>query len=120
MPLGATEVRGEEGLHEVPRDLGSDRPAPHAQDVHVVVLDALACREVIVHQRGADAAHLVRAYRRADATAADTDAARDLPGYDRARERDHEVRAHLDSSPSLAGGAARSACGCHFPAAFSW
>ena len=80
MPLGLTELGGEKGLDEIPGDGGSDRPSAHAQDVEVIVLDALLRREVVVDERRADARDLVGADRRADAAAADRHAALDPSG----------------------------------------
>ena len=84
----AAEIR----LDEIPGDFGSDRPAAHAEHVHVVILHALLRREVVVDERGADARDLVGADRRADAASADGHAAFDRPRHDGAGERDHEVR----------------------------
>src|SRR5512147_1578851 len=68
---GGAVFRGEECLHEVPGHFRTDRAAAHAQDVHVIVLNALLRREMIVNQTGANAFHLVGANGGADAAAAD-------------------------------------------------
>ena len=73
--LGLAELGGQERLDEVPGHGRSHGPAAHAEDVHVIVLDALPGREMVVDQRGADARNLVGADRRADAAAADRHAA---------------------------------------------
>ena len=75
MPLGLAELGGEERLDEIPGDGGSDRPSAHAEDVEVIVLDALLRGEMVVDERRADAGDLVGADRRADAAAADRHAA---------------------------------------------
>jgi hypothetical protein len=69
--LGRAECRREKRLDEVPCDSWADRSAAYTEDVHVIVLDALPGREVVVDQRCADSAHLVCAYGSAHATAAD-------------------------------------------------
>ena len=65
MPIGLTELGAEERLDEIPGDGGPDRPSAHAEDVEVIVLDALLRGEVVVDERGADAGDLVGADRRA-------------------------------------------------------
>jgi len=59
MPLGLTELGGQEGLDQVPSHCRSHCPPAHADNVHVIVLDPLAGREMIVDQRGANARNLV-------------------------------------------------------------
>src|SRR5580700_1448319 len=53
----------------------ADDARTHHQDIHVVVLDALMSRVVIVAHAGADAGHFVGGNANADAAAADEDAA---------------------------------------------
>src|SRR5262249_17217866 len=69
--LGVAEVGGQERLDEVPSDGWSHGPAAHTKNVHMIVLDSLLGREVVVDDRRADAPHLVCTHRRADAAAAD-------------------------------------------------
>src|SRR6478752_701490 len=88
VPFGAAGLRGEEGLNEPPGHLGSDGPAAKAQDVHVVILDALARGEMIFDERRANAGDLVRTDRDADAAAAQRDTAFDLATGDGAGEGD--------------------------------
>ena len=76
-------VRREEGDAALERRLGPDDPGAERQDVHVVVLDALVGRVGVVADGGADAADLVRRDARADAGAADEDAALGLAVADR-------------------------------------
>ena len=52
MSLGLAEPGRQKGFHEVPGHRRSHRPAAHAEDVHVIVLDPLSSREVVVNQRG--------------------------------------------------------------------
>ena len=70
---------------------GSDGPAAHAEDVHVIVLDALLRREMVVDERRADARNLVGADRGADAAAADRHAALHLSRDHGLGERNDEV-----------------------------
>ena len=91
MALGLAELGGQERLHEVPGHRGADGAAAHAEDVHVIVLDALPRREMVVDETGADAGHFVGADRRADAAAADRHAAFDLARDDCLAERHDEI-----------------------------
>src|SRR5262245_34013995 len=86
------EAGREEGLDQIPCDLGPDRTAPHAEDVHVVVLHTLTGREMIVDERRANPGYLVRTHRGTDAAPADGDATINGARNDRIRERHHEVR----------------------------
>ncbi len=91
MPVGLTELGAEERLDEIPGDGGPDRPSAHAEDVEVIVLDALLRGEVVVDERRADARDLVGADRRADTAAADRHAALDLSRNHGLGERHDEV-----------------------------
>jgi hypothetical protein len=91
MTLGPTEFGTEKRLDEIPRHGRPDRPSAHAQDVEVVVLDALLRGEVVVNERRADACDLVGADRRAHAAAADRHAALYLSRDHGTRKRDDEV-----------------------------
>src|SRR6185369_13689503 len=92
MPRVLAELRGEKGGDQVPGDARADRAAAHAENVHVIVLDALLRGEVIVDEGGLRARDLVRADRRAHAAAAHGHAAMDRPRDDRTRQRYDEVR----------------------------
>src|SRR5258705_8022732 len=92
MSLGAAEFGCQEGLDEVPSHSRPNGPATHAEDVHVIILDPLPGREMIVDQRSADAWNLIGADRRPDAAAADRDAAIDLSRRYRLADRDHKIR----------------------------
>jgi hypothetical protein len=48
MSVGLTELGGQEGLDEVPSHRRSNCPAAHTEDIHVVVLNSLPGREMIV------------------------------------------------------------------------
>src|SRR5262245_16309455 len=75
MTRGLAELRGQERPHQIPRHFGPYCTSSHAEDIHVIILDALLGGEMIVDETGANAFHFVGAYRRADAAAADRDAA---------------------------------------------
>ena len=77
MTLGLAELGRQERLDKVPSQERPDGPGSHADNVHVVVLDALSGGKVVFHQRGTDSAYLVCAYRGANAAAADGHAAID-------------------------------------------
>ena len=66
MPVGPTELGGEKRLDEIPGDGWPDRPPAHAENVEVIVLDALLRGEMVVDERCADAGNLVGADRGAD------------------------------------------------------
>src|SRR5215469_17581477 len=92
MSFDLTVLGGKERLDEVPCHRRSHRSTTHADNVHVIVLDPLPGREVIMDQRGAHAGNLVGTHRCPDAAAADRDAAFDLSGRDSAAEWGDKVR----------------------------
>src|SRR5215510_9021639 len=92
MPGRVAEFRGQERLNKIPRDGGPDGAAPDADDVHVVVFDALSRGKVIMNQSGTGARNFVGADRGPDAAAADGDSALHGARRDRLGERDDEVR----------------------------
>ena len=92
MSFGLTKFGGQEGLNEVPSHCGSHCAATHAENVHVIVLDALPGREMIVDQRGTDARNLVGTHRCPDAAATDGDATFDLPRRYSMAQRGDKVR----------------------------
>jgi hypothetical protein len=49
MSLFLAKLGGKKGLNKIPGDGWSDRPASHTKDVHMVVLDALSSREMVVN-----------------------------------------------------------------------
>src|SRR5215510_1879454 len=69
--FGLTVLSRQKRLYKVPSHSRSYRPAAHAKDVHVIVLDPLLGREMIMDQCGTDAVNLVGAHRRANSTATD-------------------------------------------------
>ena len=54
VPFSLTEPGRQERLDEIPSHRRAHRPATHANNVHVIVLDPLPSREVVVNQPGAD------------------------------------------------------------------
>src|SRR4029450_9321409 len=86
-----TELGGQEGIDQVPGDARAHRAAAHTEDVHVIVLDALLRREVVVDEPGPGARDLVRADRRAHAAAAHGHASMDCPRGDGLGQRYDEV-----------------------------
>src|SRR6516164_1346754 len=91
MARGLAELGGQESLHEIPGHFRADRTSAHAEYIHVIIFDDLLGGEMIVDETGANAFHLVGAHRRADAAAADRDAAIDFAGDDGLAERHDEV-----------------------------
>ena len=92
MSVGLTVHGGQEGLDQVPSHRWSDCPTTHANNIHMIVLDPLAGREMIVDQRGANARNLVGTHRRPHAAAADCHATFDLPRRYSPAERGDKVR----------------------------
>lgn len=74
MPLLAAENRFDKSPHQIPSHLGTDRATTHAQNIHVIVLHALAGRKVIMNQAGTDSANLIRTNRSPHSTAANSNA----------------------------------------------
>jgi len=72
--LLAAEPGREEDLDEVPRQIGPDDPRSKAQDVQVVVFDALACGIGVVADRRPDARELAGGDAHPDRAAADQEA----------------------------------------------
>src|SRR5438128_3562126 len=68
VPLLGGEAGGDERAHEVDRQLLADDPGADAEDVHVVVLDRLVRRVVVVADAGPDTGKLVGGDTDADAT----------------------------------------------------
>src|SRR5229473_6046322 len=85
------KLGGQECIHKFSGDKKTNHPAADTEDVHVVVLDSLVSRVVVLNEPGADPRNLVRTDRRADSAAADSQAAFHFPGSNRLSERDNEV-----------------------------
>jgi hypothetical protein len=69
--ISSAELASEKRLNKIPGDGRSNRPATHTNDIHIVILDSLLSREMIVNECGADADNLVGANGGANAAAAD-------------------------------------------------
>src|SRR5580704_2065354 len=92
MPLGLTVLGRKKGLYKVPSDGRSHRSSTHADNVHVVVLDTLFGREMVMHQTRASAHNFVGTDRGADAATADGNAALDIARHYSSGKRDNKVR----------------------------
>ena len=92
MALGLTEFSRQESLDQVPGEFRSNDAATQADDVHVIVFDALTGRKVIFDQGGANARYLIGANCRAHAAAADGDSAHNFSAGNRPGEGNHEIR----------------------------
>ncbi len=92
MTLGAGELRGQERLDEFFGEEGADDASAQAENVHVVVFNALVSRESVMDQSCPDAGDLVGGNRGTHAAAANSDAAFDLPRGDGACQRYYEIR----------------------------
>src|SRR5436190_8488232 len=90
--LAAVELRGQEGADELGGERRADDLGPEAEDVHVVVLDPLMRRIGVVADRRADPRELARGDRRANARAADEDAALGLAAENRLADLPRLVR----------------------------
>src|ERR1700722_13255953 len=91
MALGLAEFRHQKRLDELPGHLWSDGPATQADDVHVIVLHALARREMVANQAGVNSRNLVGADTGADTASADRDTALHLAGGYCSTEGDDEI-----------------------------
>src|SRR5262245_28729085 len=91
MPVRLAVLRSKVCLDKVPCHCWADGPAIHAEYVHVIIFDTLTGGEMIVDEPGANARHFVGNHRRADTTAANSEASIHLAGRDGLRERHHEV-----------------------------
>ena len=87
MALGVRKACGEKRARDLGSGLDADHPCAQAEDVQVVILDALPRRERVVAERGARSRHLVDRDRHPDAAATDQDAALRSTLDDRRRDR---------------------------------
>src|SRR6185369_14161933 len=92
VPRSLAVLCGEEGLDQVPGQLRPDGPSAQAENVHVIVLHALAGREVVLDQAGAHSGNLVGAHRDAHPAPAHCQPTLHRARHQRATERLHEVR----------------------------
>src|SRR4029434_9330381 len=91
MAFGLAVFGRQKRLDEIPRYGWSHRPAAHAKDIHVIVLDPLLGRKMIVDQRPANHLNLIGTHRRAPPAAADPYARIHLARHDSLREGNHIV-----------------------------
>jgi len=92
MTFRTAEPGRQKRLQEVPRHGGPDGAAAHAEDIHIVIFNSLAGREVIMDQPRANPGDLVGAHGSADPAAADGHAPVDLPFGHGTRQRNDRVR----------------------------
>src|SRR5438552_3411520 len=92
MAFSPAEFRRQKCFDEIPRDRWPDCPAAQTDDVHVIVLDALARRKMVANQAGAHSRNFVGADGGADTASADRYTALHLAGRYRSSERDDKIR----------------------------
>src|SRR4029453_1780837 len=92
VPCGLAVLRAEKGLDQVPGQLRPDGPSAQAENVHVIVLHALAGREVILDETGSPPWNLFGAHRDAHSAPAYCQPALHRARHQRTTERLHEVR----------------------------
>src|SRR5262249_35469997 len=92
MPFGLAVLCRQVSLDQIPSHFGPHGPSAHAENVHMIVLDSLLGREVILDQRGVDSFHLVGADRCTYPAAADGHAPLHFAFGNRVNEWDDEVR----------------------------
>src|SRR5262245_52230947 len=90
--LALAKLGGQTRLDEVPGHGRSHGSAAHANNVHMIVLDPLPGREVVVNDGGANARYLVGTDRCTDAATADRHTALHLSRHHGPGQRDDEVR----------------------------
>lgn len=92
MSFCAAKPGAEEVLRTLPRDSDTGGPTAEADDVHVVVLHALASRKVIVTKRGTDAHDLIGSNGSSYAASANKNAPIYFAGRYSARQGDCKIR----------------------------
>jgi hypothetical protein len=86
------EPRREEGLNQLPRGRVADDEAAEADDIEVVVLDALVRGKCFMDQARAGARHLIGGHTRPNAAAAHGHAPVHFAARDGASQRNNEIR----------------------------
>src|SRR2546425_2751160 len=86
------DLRREECVNDALRQRLADHPLAERQQIHVDVLDAVACGPFVLDDRCAHAGDLVRGDRGADPRAAKEDPAFDVTVGDRLRKATHDQR----------------------------
>jgi hypothetical protein len=75
MAFGLAEFGCQKSFDEVPSHHGSHDPATQTNNVHVIVLDALPSREVVIDQTGANSRDFVGTDRSTHPTSANSNPA---------------------------------------------
>jgi hypothetical protein len=91
VPLSIAEFGCQECFNEIPSNRRSHSPAAHTDNVHVIVLDSLLGREVVVDQTGTNTYNLIGTNGRTNAAATDCHATLYVAGGDSLRERNDEI-----------------------------
>jgi hypothetical protein len=91
MAFSLAVLCGQIGLDKIPGYFGSYGPSTHAQNVHMIVFDALPGREVIMDQPGTNSLYFVGADRCAYPATAYSNATLDFACGNCLSERDHEI-----------------------------
>ena len=92
MPIFPAVHCAQVGLGQIPSHFRSHSSSDHAQNVHMVVLDTLPGREMVVDERSPDTFHLIGANGCTHPAAADRNATIHFTGSHCVRQRDNEVR----------------------------
>ena len=102
MSRGLAVIGGEISLHQVPRDRRAHRPAAHAKNVHMIILDALPGGKVVLNETGLAAGNLVGADRSPNTAAANGDAAFYLAGHEPSASTEKaRITKLLETKPKL-------------------
>lgn len=91
MPFSLAVLGSEKRLHQIPGDGRTNRATTHTEDIHVIILDSLSSRKVIVNQTGTNTCNLVGCDRCADAAATDGQATLNFACSDSLCQRNDEV-----------------------------
>jgi hypothetical protein len=91
VPFSLTKLRRQKCLEQVPSYTRPYGTATHTYNVHVVVLDALLGREMVVDQGGTNAQDLVGANGRSHTTPADGNPAVHITCGDRLGKGENEI-----------------------------
>lgn len=92
MPLRAAETRGEKGLHQFPSESVTDDESAEADQVEIVILDALVRGKSFVNQTRADAGNFVRGDRCSNSAATDGHATLHVSVGNRTGQRHDKIR----------------------------
>jgi hypothetical protein len=90
--FGVAELSREKSFDKVPGHHGPHDPAAKTDNVHVIVLDALPSREVIIDQSGVNSRNFVGANGSTDSTPANSNPALNRARHHCPRQRNDEIR----------------------------